>query len=55
MSASLAGVSGWRLMRWPSQLKRRLCVDVLHYSVLVYNVGDNLVSSIPVTIISSKL
>ena len=39
-SASLAGVSGCSLMRWPSQLRRRLCIVVLHSSsvlVLVYN------------------
>ena len=29
-SASLAGVSGCSLMRWPSQLRRRLCIVVLH-------------------------
>ena len=34
-SASLAGVSGCSLMRWPSQLRRRLCIVVLHSSVLV--------------------
>ena len=34
-SASLAGVSGCRLMRWPSQLRRRLFIVVLHSSVLV--------------------
>ena len=34
-SASLAGVSGCSLMRWPSQLMRRLCIVVLHSSVLV--------------------
>ena len=33
-SASLAGVSGCSLMRWP--LRRRLCIVVLHSSVLVY-------------------
>ena len=35
VSASLAGVSGCSLMRWPSQLRRRLCIVVLHSSVLV--------------------
>ena len=34
-SASLAGVSGCSLMRWPSQLRRRLFIGVLHSSVLV--------------------
>ena len=32
MSASLAGVSGWSLTRWPSQLTRRLDIVVLHSS-----------------------
>ena len=44
-SVSLAGVSGCSRMRWPSQLRRRLCIVVLHSSVfvLVYStvhVGD---------------
>ena len=34
-SGSLAGVSGCSLMRWPSQLRRRLCIVVLHSTVLV--------------------
>ena len=34
-SASLAGVSGCSIMRWPSQLKRRLCIVVLNSSVLL--------------------
>ena len=34
-SASLAGVSGWSIMRWPSQLMRLLCIVMLHSSVLV--------------------
>ena len=33
--ASLAGVSGYSNMRWPSQLRRRLCIVVLHSSVFV--------------------
>ena len=32
-SASLAGVSGCSVMRWSSQLRRRLCIVVLHSSV----------------------
>ena len=35
VSASMAGVSGCSLMRWPSQLGRRLCMVVLHSSVFV--------------------
>ena len=34
-SASLAGVSGCSVMRWSSQWRRRLCIVVLHSSVLV--------------------
>ena len=42
-SASLAGVSGCSLMRWPSQLRRPLCIVVLHSSFgfgVQFNVGD---------------
>ena len=37
MSASLAGVSGCSIMRWPNQLKRRLFRVVLNSSVSVYS------------------
>ena len=43
-SASLAGVSGCSLMRWPSQLRRRLCIMVLHSSVLVLVYSSMLVN-----------
>ena len=40
----MAGVSGCSLMRWPSQLRRRLCILVLHsFSFgfgVKFNVGD---------------
>ena len=42
-SASLAGVSGCSLMRWPSQLRRRLCIVVEPFSFgfgVQFNVGD---------------
>ena len=34
-SVSLAGVYGCSIMRWLSQLRRRLCIVVFHSSVLV--------------------
>ena len=37
-SASIAGVSGCNLMRWPSQLGCRFCMLLLRYSVLVFTV-----------------